>query len=49
MAPDNYGKTDLYSGNAVWSSALAIDPIKKLVYIATSNNYVLTGISIITF
>ncbi|CAB4429959.1 unnamed protein product [Rhizophagus irregularis] len=27
------------SGNAVWGSAPAIDPIKKLVYIATGNNY----------
>ncbi|GES88709.1 PQQ-binding-like beta-propeller repeat protein [Rhizophagus clarus] len=39
MAPDNYGRSDLYSGNAVWGSAPAIDPIKKLVYIATGNNY----------
>jgi hypothetical protein len=41
------------SGNAVWGSAPAIDPIKKLVYIATGNNYevnfyiLLIGISII--
>ncbi|PKC02301.1 Quino protein alcohol dehydrogenase-like protein [Rhizophagus irregularis] len=39
MVPDNYGRPDLYSGNAVWGSAPAIDPIKKLVYIATGNNY----------
>jgi polyvinyl alcohol dehydrogenase (cytochrome) len=37
--PDNHGRPDLYSGNAVWGSAPAIDPKKKLVYIATGNNY----------
>jgi len=39
MLPDNGGRPDLYSGNAVWGSAPAIDPIKKLVYITTGNNY----------
>ncbi|CAI2172034.1 10253_t:CDS:2, partial [Funneliformis geosporum] len=35
----NPGKPSLYSGNAVWGSAPAIDPIKGLVYISTGNNY----------
>ncbi|EXX51333.1 uncharacterized protein OCT59_026042 [Rhizophagus irregularis] len=39
MLPDNNGRSDLYSGNAVWGSAPAIDPVNKLVYIATGNNY----------
>jgi polyvinyl alcohol dehydrogenase (cytochrome) len=39
MLPDNNGRPDLYSGNAVWGSAPAIDPVNKLVYIATGNNY----------
>jgi polyvinyl alcohol dehydrogenase (cytochrome) len=39
LVPDNGGRADLYSGNAVWGSAPAIDPEKKLVYIATGNNY----------
>ncbi|RGB26986.1 hypothetical protein C1646_746576 [Rhizophagus diaphanus] len=36
----------LYSGNAVWGSAPAIDPIKKLVHIATGNNYEVYGLLI---
>ena len=39
MLPENSGRTDLYSGNAVWGSAPAIDPEKNLVYITTGNNY----------
>ncbi|RIA80609.1 quinon protein alcohol dehydrogenase-like superfamily [Glomus cerebriforme] len=39
MLPDNHGRPDLYSGNAVWGSAPAIDPTNNLVYIGTGNNY----------
>ena len=37
--PDNGGLPGGYSGNAVWGSTASIDPIRKLVYIATGNNY----------
>lgn len=37
--PENYGESDGYSGGAVWGSTPAIDPKRKLVYIATGNNY----------
>jgi polyvinyl alcohol dehydrogenase (cytochrome) len=39
MLPDNHNMTGQYSGNAIWGSAPAIDPHKKLVYITTGNNY----------
>lgn len=39
MAPDNGGISGGFSGNAVWGSAPAIDPVRQLVYIATGNNY----------
>ena len=37
--PNNGGKPNGYSGVAVWGSTPAIDPKRKLVYIATGNNY----------
>ena len=37
--PDNYGKSDGYSGGAVWGSTPAIDPKRNSVYIGTGNNY----------
>jgi polyvinyl alcohol dehydrogenase (cytochrome) len=37
--PDNGGATGGYSGNAVWGSIPVVDPSRKLVYIATGNNY----------
>ena len=37
--PDNGGQPGGYSGVAVWGSTPAIDPKRKLVYIATGNNY----------
>ncbi|CAG8508046.1 13393_t:CDS:2 [Funneliformis caledonium] len=39
MTPNNYGRNDLYSGNAVWGSDPPIDLENNLVYIATGNNY----------
>lgn len=38
VVPDNSGRTDGYSGNAVWQSP-AIDPKRGLLYIGTGNNY----------
>jgi polyvinyl alcohol dehydrogenase (cytochrome) len=38
VVPDNNGRTDGYSGNAVWQSP-AIDPKRGLLYIGTGNNY----------
>jgi len=37
--PENGGRTDGYSGNAVWGSTPVVDPSRKLVYITTGNNY----------
>ncbi|MBG1264596.1 PQQ-binding-like beta-propeller repeat protein [Nostoc commune] len=37
--PDNGGQPGGYSGAPVWGSTPAIDPKRKLVYIATGNNY----------
>ncbi len=39
MMPDNFGKINGYSGNAVWGSAPAINVEERLVYITTGNNY----------
>ncbi|KAJ7540987.1 hypothetical protein O6H91_10G039700 [Diphasiastrum complanatum] len=39
MLPDNGGKKGGYSGAAIWGSSPAIDQLRKLVYIATGNNY----------
>ena len=39
MAPDNGNAVDGFSGNSVWGSSPAIDPVRGLVYIATGNNY----------
>jgi polyvinyl alcohol dehydrogenase (cytochrome) len=36
--PDNHGKTEGYSGNAVWQPP-AIDPKRESLYIGTGNNY----------
>jgi polyvinyl alcohol dehydrogenase (cytochrome) len=36
--PDNGGRTDQYSGGAVWQSP-AIDPKRGLLYVGTGNNY----------
>ncbi len=36
--PDNGGRPDQYSGNAIWQPA-AIDPGRGLVYAGTGNNY----------
>src|ERR1700741_4798437 len=36
--PDNGGRTDGYSGGAVWQSP-AIDPHRGLLYVGTGNNY----------
>ncbi|MFN6441486.1 MAG: PQQ-binding-like beta-propeller repeat protein [Nostoc sp. DedSLP01] len=36
--PDNGGQVGGYSGASVWGSTPAIDPKRKLVYIATGNN-----------
>jgi polyvinyl alcohol dehydrogenase (cytochrome) len=38
VMPDNGGKTDGYSGGAVWQPP-AIDPSRGLLYIGTGNNY----------
>ena len=37
-APDNHGRTDGYSGNAIWQPP-AIDPVRGLLYTGTGNNY----------
>ncbi|KAL2644014.1 hypothetical protein R1flu_011601 [Riccia fluitans] len=39
MLPDNGGRIDQYAGNAVWGSSPPIDVTRRLVYIATGNNY----------
>ncbi|KAJ3043673.1 hypothetical protein HDV00_004446 [Rhizophlyctis rosea] len=39
MAPDNKGKIDGFSGNAIWGSSPSIDPKHRSVFIATGNNY----------
>ncbi|KAJ7563936.1 hypothetical protein O6H91_03G131000 [Diphasiastrum complanatum] len=39
MLPDNGGDKAGYSGAAIWGSSPAIDEHRKLVYIATGNNY----------
>ncbi|KAG6554198.1 hypothetical protein Mapa_004114 [Marchantia paleacea] len=39
MLPDNGGRADLYSGNAVWGSSPPIDVKRRQVFIATGNNY----------
>ena len=39
MLPDNKGRSDGYSGAAVWGSSPAVDPLRGLVYAATGNNY----------
>jgi polyvinyl alcohol dehydrogenase (cytochrome) len=36
--PDNGGKTDGYSGNAIWQPP-AIDTARGLIYVGTGNNY----------
>ncbi len=37
--PDNGGKPDQYSGNAVWGSNPVVDQRRGLLYIGTGNNY----------
>ncbi|PKI36857.1 hypothetical protein CRG98_042806 [Punica granatum] len=37
--PDNGGKLGGYAGGAIWGSSPAIDPTRKLVYVATGNLY----------
>jgi polyvinyl alcohol dehydrogenase (cytochrome) len=44
MVPSNNGNSDsnkpgYYSGNAVWESTFAVDPLRGLLYIDTGNNY----------
>jgi len=39
MSPDNGNAVGGFSGNSVWGSSPAIDPVRGLVYIATGNNY----------
>ena len=39
MVPDNQGKPGQFSGGAVWGSSPAIDEKRRLVYIATGQNY----------
>src|SRR4029077_19459524 len=44
MVPSNNGNSDsnkpgYYSGNAVWESSFAVDPLRGLLYVDTGNNY----------
>ena len=44
MVPSNNGGSDsnkpgYYSGNAVWESSFAVDPLRGLLYMDTGNNY----------
>jgi polyvinyl alcohol dehydrogenase (cytochrome) len=39
MVPENGGRTDGFSGAAVWGSSPSIDEARGVVYIATGNNY----------
>lgn len=39
MLPDNHNQTGLYSGAAIWGSSPPIDVARRLVYIATGNDY----------
>ncbi|CAM6097146.1 unnamed protein product [Calypogeia fissa] len=39
MLPDNHGQIGLYSGASVWGSSPSIDASRRLVYIATGNDY----------
>ncbi|CAM6110866.1 unnamed protein product [Calypogeia fissa] len=39
MLPDNHGQTGLYAGASVWGSSPSIDVSRRLVYIATGNDY----------
>jgi polyvinyl alcohol dehydrogenase (cytochrome) len=38
VVPENGGRTDGYSGNAIWQPP-AIDAARRLIYIGTGNNY----------
>jgi polyvinyl alcohol dehydrogenase (cytochrome) len=38
VIPDNGGKTNQYSGGAIWQPP-AVDPMRGLLYIGTGNNY----------
>ena len=38
VVPENGGRTDGYSGNAIWQPP-AIDPARRLLYVGTGNNY----------
>lgn len=40
--PDTFGQTGHFSGGAVWGSSPAIDEDRKVVYVATGNNYTLS-------
>lgn len=37
--PDNGGRTDQYSGGAVWGSTPAVNPAAGLLYVGVGNNY----------
>ena len=44
MVPSNNGNSDsnkpgYYSGDAVWESSFAVDPLRGLLYVDTGNNY----------
>jgi polyvinyl alcohol dehydrogenase (cytochrome) len=39
MQPDNGGRTDGYSGAAVWGSSPVVDTQRQTVYVATGNDY----------